>query len=49
MWWMDRKQADQNLKKCIVRKGRPKLAVTFYLGVRACGWMFKTTKRPKGV
>ena len=46
MWWMPRRQADKNLKRCMIKSGHPKLALVFYYGVRACGWMFKTRKRP---
>jgi len=46
MWWMPRLQADRNLKRNLEDKGYPKLALMFYAGVRAGGWMFKTTTRP---
>jgi len=49
MWWVPRRQADKSLKKCMIDKGHPYLARVYYYGVRACGWMFKTSKRPEGV
>ncbi len=40
-----RAEADKRLRECILKKGYPFLAWSYWIGVRLCGWQFYKAKQ----
>lgn len=37
--FLERRKADLNLMRCVMKKGYPRMGVLMFFGVRAFGWM----------
>jgi hypothetical protein len=45
--YRNRKEADKRMYRCVKSKGRPFIAILYYLGLRLFGWLFFYTHSTK--